>query len=57
MFEKNNKKIKIPNKDLIDLWRKVKDNNVFAEHYKTLSEEYNHNKFLKENMKVNPVEF
>ena len=48
MFEKNNKKIKIPNKDLIDLWRKVKDNNVFAEHYKTLSEEYNHNKFLKE---------
>ena len=47
VLEKDLKNIKIPNRKLIDLWRKVKNNNVISEHYKTLSEEYSYNQVLK----------
>lgn len=45
MLENN---ITIPNRKLIDLYRKVKNNNVIAEHYVTLSNEFEHNKQLRE---------
>lgn len=40
--------IKIPNRSLIDLYRKVKNNTVISEHYTRLSEEFSFDRPLKE---------